>query len=318
MTGEAQPPAPSLSDLVTQDAIIDTDIGTDIDDAYALLLALSSPELKLRGITLVHADIETRAKIALKLLRLAGRLDIPVVPGESHPINSERPLYWGGHEGRGLDFSDVESEVAALKTGVSAPEFIARTASENPGRIVLIPIGPLTNVGIAIRDYPREMAQLKGIVCMGSTFQGFGLENAGIEHNIKLDPEAAQIVLGSGIPLLLVGLNVTLQTSLTEARVNELAEKRTPLAEYIGHMTRDWFGVVGRKATCMHDPLAVAASFAPDMVTTIPVRAGVSLNDAGSVAYFEADESSPVRICTDVAVDRFHEVFYSRIGAAGA
>ena len=305
--------SPDETPHTVHDVIIDTDIGTDIDDAYALLLALSSPELKLRGITLVHADIETRARIALKLLKLAGRLDIPVIPGESQPMNSERPLYWGGHEGRGLDFSDVESEVAALKTAVSAPEFIARTASENPGRIVLIPIGPLTNVGIAIRDYPREMGRLKGIVCMGSTFQGFGPENAGIEHNIKLDPEAAQIVLGSGIPLLLVGLNVTLQTSLTEERVNEMAAKRTPLAEYMAHMTRDWFGVVGRKATCMHDPLAVAASFAPDMVTTIPVTAEVSLDNAGSVAYFEADESSPVRICTDVAVDRFHAVFYSRV-----
>lgn len=316
MTGEAQPPVPSLSDLVTQDVIIDTDIGTDIDDAYAVLLALGSPELRIRGITLVHADIETRARIALKLLKLAGRSDIPVLPGESKPMNPDRPLYWGGHEGRGLDFADVESEVASLKMRETAVEFIARTVSESPGEVVLIPIGPLTNIGIAIRDFPKEMGRVKGIVCMGSTFQGFGRENAGVEHNIKLDPEAAKIVLESGIPILLVGLNVTLQTWLTEARVNQLAETGTPLAQYVAFMTRDWYGVVGRTATCMHDPLAVAAAYRPDLVESVHARAEVDLENAGSIAYFEADESSPVRICTSVDVEAFHELFYSRIGAA--
>ena len=319
MTGEAQPPAPSLSDLVTQDAILDTDIGTDIDDAYALLLALASPELNLRGVTLVHADVATRAQIAVKLLKLAGRSDIPVLLGECIPMNDNRPLCWGGHEGRGLDFSDVEPEVASLGDRETAVEFIARTVSESPGEVVLIPIGPLTNVGIAIRDYPTEMSRLKGIVCMGSTFQGFGAENAGIEHNIKLDPEAAKIVLGSGIPILLVGLNVTLQTSLTEARVHDLAEKGTPLAEYIAHMTRDWFEVVGRTTTCMHDPLAVAVSYQPDLVETVHARAEVDPETAGSITYSEAGTDSPIRICSRLDVDAFHDLFYSRIvSRAGA
>lgn len=299
--------------IAVQDVIIDTDIGTDIDDAYALLLALASPELNIRGITLVHADLETRARIALRELKLAGRTDIPIVFGESHPVNHRRPLYWPGHEGRGLDFSDVEPQVSSAKAGIHAAEFIARAAAEQPGELVLIPIGPLTNVAMAIRAYPREMAQLRGIVCMGSTFNGYGRENAGVEHNIRLDPEAADIVFSSGIPLVLVGLNVTTQTSLTADLVDEMAAKDTPLAKFMADMTRDWFRVLDRTVTNMHDPLAVAVAYRPDLVTTVPVRAEVSLDNAGSVAYFEAGEDAPVRICTGVNVDGFHDLFYSRI-----
>ncbi len=295
-----------------QDVIIDTDIGTDIDDAYALLLALASPELNIKGLTLVHADLQTRARIALKELQLAGRPDIPIVLGESLPVNPERPLCWPGHEGRGLDFSEVEDQVSAMRPGLAA-EFIARSAMEKPGELVLIPIGPLTNVGRAIQQFPREMAQLKGIVCMGSTFNGFGRENAGGEHNIHLDPEAADIVLRSGIPLVLVGLNVTTRTSLAKAVVDQLAAAGTPLGEFMAHMTYDWFRVLNREVTNMHDPLAVAVSYRSDMVTTVPVRAEVSMDNPGSIAYFEAGQDSPVRICTSVNVDAFHDLFYTRI-----
>lgn len=285
--------------------IIDTDIGTDIDDAYALLLAIASPELDVRGVTLVHGKVDIRARIALKLLKLAGREDIPVIPGESKPMNPERPIYWPGHEGRGLDFSDIE-----LPAGdQSAMEFLASQANEDT---ILLPIGPMTNVGMAIRDYPSEMARYGGIVAMASTFNGFGPENAGGEHNIALDPEAAETVLDSGIPILLAGLNVTLQTSLTRRMVQEISAAGTPLARFMSLMTEDWFSVVGRDTTAMHDSLAVAVSFAPDLVETVPVRAEVDKIMAGFITYFEA-EDSPVRICTSLDAGRFQKLFFSRI-----
>lgn len=299
-----------------QDIVLDTDIGTDIDDAYALLLALASPELNLRGVTVVHADLQTRARIALRELQLAGRTDVPVVLGESLPLNPDRPLHWPGHEGRGLDFSDLESRVSSMESGRAA-EFIARCAAEKPGELALIPIGPLTNVGMAIRRFPREMAQLRGIVCMGSTFNGFGADNAGMEHNIRLDPEAAEIVLSSGIPVVLVGLNVTRQTTLTKASVDELAATGTPLGEFMAHMTYDWFRVLNRETTNMHDPLAVAVTCRPDLVATVPVRAQVSLDNAGSITWSEAGDDSPVRICTSVDIEGFQEMFYSRIIGRG-
>ena len=288
-----------------QRVIIDTDIGTDIDDAYAVLLALASPELDVRGITLVHGNLYIRAGIALKLLKLAGRSDIPVIWGNSLPMNPERPIYWPGHEGHGLDFSDVESPAGDQ----SAAEFIASQANEET---ILVPIGPMTNVGIAVRDNPNEMARYKGIVAMASTFNGFGPENAGGEHNIALDPEAAEIVLNSGIPILLVGLNVTLQTSLTSGMVERMSAARTPLAQLMSLMTREWFSVVGRDTTAMHDPLAVAVTFEPDLVETVPVKATVDKAQAGRIAY-EAGEASPVRICASLDADGFQKLFFSRI-----
>lgn len=287
-----------------QRVIIDTDIGTDIDDAYALLLAIASPELDVRGVTLVHGKVDIRAKIALKLLKLAGREGIPVIPGESKPMNPDRPIYWQGHEGRGLDFSDIE-----FPKGQSAVQFIVSHAAPDT---ILVPIGPMTNVGLAIRDHPNEMARYKGIVAMASTFNGFGPENAGTEHNIALDPEAAEIVLDSGIPTVLVGLNVTMQTSLTRRMVEMISAARTPLARFMSLMTEDWFSVVGRDATNMHDPLAAAITFAPDLVETVPVTAKVDMAKAGLITY-EAYEDSPVGICTSLDADRFQQLFLSRI-----
>ena len=288
-----------------QRVIIDTDIGTDIDDAYALLLAISSPELDVRGVPLVHGDLRTRAEIALKLLKLAGREDVPVIWGESRPMNPDRPICWPGHESRGIDLSDVEVSVHPE----SAVEFLVNHAHPDT---VLIPIGPMTNVGLAIRKHPSEMSRYKGIVAMASTFNGFGPQNAGVEHNIALDPEAAEIVLNSGIPTLLAGLNVTLQTSLTRRMVEEMSAAGTPLARFMSAMTTDWFSVVGRDTTNMHDPLAVAATFAPDLVETVPVRAEVDVTRAGLIAYYES-EDSPVRICTSVDVGRFQKLFFSRV-----
>jgi len=313
VTVEARPDESSPAGRATQDVIVDTDIGTDIDDAYAVLLAISSPELNLKGITVVHGDIETRARIALKLLKLAGRADVPVLLGERYPVNRERPIYWAGHEGRGIDFSDIEPALQLSRSDILAPEFIARTAAERPGELLLVTIGPLTNVGVAFRDYPRDTAHLKGIVAMASTFNGFGPESAGVEHNVVLDPEAAEIVLNSGIPILLVGLNVTRQTALARSHLAQIASARTPLADFMAHMTEDWLAVVNRDSTAMHDPLAVAASFEPAVVATVPVKAEVSRETAGLVTYSEPRGESPIRIAASTDLDRFNELFFSRI-----
>jgi purine nucleosidase len=293
----------------SMDVVIDTDIGTDVDDAYAILFALSSPELNVKGITLVHANLDVRAKILAKLLKLLGRTDIPFFLGERVPLKSDRPITWLGHEGRGLDFSDVEDLSPRPEHAV---EFIARLATERPGELTLITIGPMTNAGMLVRDYPRAAACLRGIVSMASTFQGFGKENAGREHNAAVDPEAMDLVLRSGIPLLIVGFNVTQQTWLTGDRLKDISACRNQLSAYMEHMTKEWFGVVGRDATNMHDPLAVAACFDPSVVETIPVTAQMDLV-SGMVTYHSAEHGSHIMICTGVNLDKFHKLFYDRI-----
>lgn len=291
------------------DVIIDTDIGTDVDDAYAILLALASPELNVRGITIVHAHIDIRAKIAMNLLKLAGRTDIPVALGERTALRSERPVFWMGHEGRGLDFADIDGVRPHPEHAV---RFIARLASENPGKLTLITIGPLTNVGLLVRDHPREATCLHGIVSMASTFLGFGRENTGREHNAAIDPEAIDLVLRSGIPILLVGLNVTQQTWLTYENLEQIRGCGNKLSSFMCDMTREWFAVVGKEAVNMHDPLAVAVAFDPSLVKAIPVSAEVDLSSE-KITYHGAGVDSNVRICTEVDSDRFHKLFYERI-----
>lgn len=291
------------------DVVIDTDIGTDVDDAYAILLALASPELNVRGITLVHAHTDVRAKIAMKLLKLTGRTDIPIALGERTPLRSERPVFWMGHEGKGLDLADVEHLEPQPEHAVT---FIARLAAENPGKLTLITIGPMTNAGMLVRNHPREAACLRGIVSMASTFVGFGSENAGREHNAAVDPEAIDIVVRSGIPVLLVGLNVTQQTWLTLENLAQISSCGNRLSSFMYDMTRQWFEVVGKDAVNMHDPLAVAATFDPELVKAIPVSAEVDFS-SGKIAYHDASTDSNVRICTGVDSDRFHKLFYERV-----
>jgi len=109
----------------------------------------------------------------------------------------------------------------------------------------------------------------------------------------------------------MAGLNVTLQTSLTRRMVEEISASGTPLAEFMKAMTEDWFSVVGRDTTAMHDSTAVALCIEPSIFETVPVRAEVDMASAG-ITYFEADES-PVSICTAIDVDRFQKLFFSRI-----
>ena len=295
------------------DVIIDTDIGTDVDDAYALLFSLSSPELRVRGVTLVHGNLDTRSKITFKILKLLRRLDVPVAKGWENPLNDARSVCWSGHEGVGIDFSDI-TDCSTLSE--DAANFIARVAEENSGKLVLITIGPMTNAAVAIQRFPDLKRHLKGIVAMASVFNGFGRDRAGVEHNIAVDPEAAKVVLESGIPLYLVGLNVTLKTSLTREHLEKIRSADTNLSRLFAHMTEQWLAVCKREYAIMHDPLAVAAAFDQNVVRFIPVRPDVSLDTAGIVSYYPGDDDSRVMIADRVNVEQFNLVFFPRIMSA--
>src|SRR5690242_3521920 len=125
--------------------IFDTDIGTCVDDVLALAVVLGSPELALVGVTCVYGDVDLRARMVRKLLRLHGSLDIPILRGASQPLLRLEPIYWEGHEGEGL----LESGDDIPKASEGAVDFIVRTVRENPGQIHLLALGPLTNVALA-------------------------------------------------------------------------------------------------------------------------------------------------------------------------
>lgn len=284
--------------------ILDTDIGTDVDDAWALALCLASPEIELLGVTLVHADLDVRARIALKMLRLAGRTNVPVYKGLSDPLTSGCGQFWGGHEGTDTDFSDI----AGLTASEGAVEFILKTVRDAPGEVVVAPIGPLTNIAAAIELDPAAMRQAKRLTIMGSTYAGEGPGHAAAEHNIACDPYAARIVLESGIPATIVGLNVTGKVTVKRQDLDPL--RKTPFGAYLSAMTEQYYAIRGRDHTYMHDPLAVATEIDSAVVTTRRMSAEVL--EAGKVA-FTSHDAGPLDVAVDVDVEKFDRMLQTRV-----
>ncbi|MDH7602302.1 MAG: nucleoside hydrolase [Armatimonadota bacterium] len=287
--------------------ILDTDIGTDVDDAWALALCLASPELELLGVTLVHANVDVRAKIALKMLKLAGRANIPVVKGISEPLTPGTKIYWAGHEGTETDFSDI----AELRAREDAVQFIIDEVANRPSEVVLCSIGPMSNVGEAVRRAPEIMKKLKRLVVMASSFEGYGAEKAAREHNACVDPVATKLVLESRIPATVVGLNVTKQVKISVSDLPQI--EILPFGRYLSAMTRQYLQICGRDFTFMHDPLAVAAIINPKLVGTERMRAEVL--DDGRVVFTRDEENGWLDVCTSVDAHSFESFLIERITA---
>ncbi|MFY9742576.1 MAG: nucleoside hydrolase, partial [Candidatus Sulfotelmatobacter sp.] len=189
-----------------QRVIIDTDPGTD--DAMAIILALNSPELKVEALTVVPGNVDGRQGLenALKIVSLAGRCDVTVAGGAHHPLNQKliTAQYWHGKNG----LADVELPPSKCKADARfGPDLIIELLHKYPHQITLIPIGPLTNIALAVSKDPSIVGLAKDIVIMGGSITG-GNVNGAAEANIYNDPEAAQIVFQAGWPLTMVGLDV--------------------------------------------------------------------------------------------------------------
>jgi len=187
---------------------LDTDIGTDVDDAVALSLALRSPEIELVGVSTVYGDVAIRSRMAARLLQLAGREEVPVYCGAGEPMMRERPVYWGGWEGDGL----VDDGEAGLPCGTAhAVNALIEAANRRPGEITLLTVGPMTNAALAFAMDPSLAKNLAGFVLMGGAARtgenGLSLPLA--EHNLKCDPEAASLCFRCGRDMVMVGLDVT-------------------------------------------------------------------------------------------------------------
>lgn len=304
--------------------ILDTDIGTDIDDVYALLLAAVSPELDLRGVITVNNDVAMRARIARRVLDLIGRADVPVVCGIGESLTPGETRGWLGHEGIGMDLSGLETAFAdgggdwleMLRTEIAA-------AVRDGERLTLVTIGAMTDAAAALRALEDSgRAGLAGMMSMASTFEGFGEHAAQPEHNIACDPVAAAEVLASGLPVSLVGLNVTRHTGMDRATVDRLAALGSPAAQAVAGMHYEWFRVIGRDASCMHDPLAIAALIEPDLLTWRDVDASLDPSTQrgrdGAVVYAQPNgpASARCRVAVGVQSEPFHALLLDRVQRA--
>jgi inosine-uridine nucleoside N-ribohydrolase len=277
--------------------ILDTDPG--IDDALALFLALASPDIQLEAITTVsgnvHVDITTRN--ALALLELAGRPDIPVARGSDRPLVRQPVIadYVHGRNGLGeVTLPEPQRRPIARH----AVDIIIEQIMAAPGAITLVPIGPLTNIALALRREPRIAQHVREVVIMGGALRVPGNVTPCAEFNIFADPHAAHIVLHAGWPIRLVSLDASNHADMQREQFAALAASGHPVTQAMKHMVDyhlDEFGKPrGITAFHMHDPLCLAAAIHPELLTWKPAYVDVEL--AGTltlgetVAYFEQTE----------------------------
>jgi inosine-uridine nucleoside N-ribohydrolase len=247
--------------------VIDCDPGHD--DAIAILLALASPEVELRGITTVAGNqtLDKTTRNALKVLELAGRTDVPVAAGADAPLKRALRVAANVHGETGLDGPDLPEPTTKV-VDAHAADFLADLIEQG---VVLVPVGPLTNVALMLQRHPEVRDRLERIVWMGGAIAE-GNTTPAAEFNAFVDPEAAAIVFGSGIPVTMIGLDVTHKALFTRAhadRLREAGRAGRAVAELSDFFQRFHESRYAFDGSPIHDALAVAHVIDPTLVTTL-------------------------------------------------
>ncbi|AJY77673.1 nucleoside hydrolase [Paenibacillus beijingensis] len=295
--------------------ILDTDIGTNADDAVALALAVKSPEIRLEGVTTVYGQVQARAVIADKIMRLCGVEGIPVYPGIEQPLLRNRPMFRAGLERKGWSPDDEEKE-----WDKHAVDFIVETVMRNPGEITLVTIGPQTNIAAALIREPRLSERVKEIVVMGGVTRlaSNGLHLSALEFNIQCDPEAASVVFASGAPIVMVGLDVTRQAVFSREEKDKMAACGTPLALELTDMMQSFMDYMDRDFSYMCDPLAVAAVIDRSFIRTRRMNVSVHYDhreDSGQTIA-ELSDNGNVEVALEVDTERYFRMLHSRLFTA--
>ncbi|MFI5254610.1 MAG: nucleoside hydrolase [Candidatus Limnocylindrales bacterium] len=257
--------------------ILDCDPGHD--DALAMLLALARPEVRVLGVTTVggNADLQRTTRNALAVLTLAGRTDVPVAIGAAGPLEGSLHVAPGVHGESGLDGADLP-EPAAQPVPDGAVALMARLISGSPAPVTLVPTGPLTNIALLLRAHPELRPRIAAISLMGGAI-GEGNATASAEFNIWVDPEAAAEVFESGLPLAMMGLDVTHQARVTVAESDAWATLGTrtgrvfaDLFRFFARFHRERYGWDGSP---IHDAVAVAHALGLGIVRTERYRVDI-------------------------------------------
>jgi purine nucleosidase len=294
----AQKPLP-----VPQKVILDTDIGDDIDDAYALGLVLTSPELKLLGVTTAWGDTGLRAQLVEGLLCETGQQNIPVFAGVTTKAkNPQSQASWASRF------------PPPANAGTDAIAWMAKTIRANPGQITLVEIAPLSNVGALIDRDPAAFRMLKRVVMMGGSIHrgyndlGYAPDRGpSAEYNIATDVASAKKLFASGVPITMAPLDST-QLKLDEVMRSILFRESTPLTDSLEVLTDEWGS--GRSVTpTLFDVMAVAAAIDPDLCPTQPMH--INIDDRG---YTRPEPGTPnADVCLHSDSDRFFQFLLPRL-----
>lgn len=250
------------------------DVDTGVDDALALLLAVRSPALDLLAVTCVagNAPVDQVVTNTLKALDAAGAEDVPVASG------ADRPLLGVPHDARHVHGADGMGDLGLTPSHrqpqpVHAVELLRSTLEQSERPVTLVPLAPMTNIALLLRTHPHVVERIERIVFMGGA-AAVGNATAAVEFNVWHDPEAAAIVLTSGLPVTMYGLGVFYDVVVDDATAHRLAASDDPGAQLAGRLIEHQVRRLGGSHATIGDAGAVAAVIAPDLLTTVqhPVR----------------------------------------------
>ena len=279
--------------------IIDTDIGDDLDDAFAIALALQSPEVQIDGITTAWGDTALRARLVHRLLREAGRTDIPIAEGirtqDKGPFTQARWAEAG----------------PALEQHLQAVDFLLKEIAAHPGEITLVAIGPLTNIGAAIDRDPATFRKLKRIVLMGGSIHrryndlGYAPDRGPEpEYNILCDVAAAKKLFASGVPIFMMPLDST-QLKLDEVLRGILFSQGTPLTDALALLYHEW----NQQTPTLFDVMAMAYVIDPKLCPTQTMHIEVADNGLTQ----ETPGTPNASVCLSSDSDQFFHFLMPRL-----
>ena len=303
--------------------IIDTDPGQD--DAVAILLALASPELEVLGLSIVAGNVPLHHTVrnALTLCELAGRPDLPVYAGCDRPISRRLVTAEHVHGKTGLDGITLPEPAIQASPGHAVDFLIETLRREAPGTVTLVPIGPLTNIATAFQRAPDIITRVQEIVLMGGAYFEVGNITPAAEFNIYVDPEAAKLVFASGVPLVVMPLDVTHKALTSRAWVDGMAamgrigQAVASWTDFFERYDREKYGSQGAP---LHDPCTIAWLLKPELFSGRHINVEIETEGEFTIGMTVADwwrvtgREANATFIRDVDAKGFFDLLTQRIG----
>ncbi|BBJ86446.1 pyrimidine-specific ribonucleoside hydrolase RihA [Raoultella ornithinolytica] len=306
--------------------ILDCDPGHD--DAIAMVLALASPELDVKAIT-ASAGNQTPDKTlrnVLRMLTLLGRQDIPVAGGARKPLMRELIIADNVHGESGLD-GPALPEPDFAPQNVTAVELMAKTLRESPQPVTIVATGPQTNVALLLNSHPELHDKIARIVLMGGAMV-LGNWQPAAEFNIYVDPEAAEIIFQSGIPVVMAGLDVTHRAQIHGLDIERFRQVGNPVATIVAELL-DFFMEYHKDAKWgftgapLHDPCTIAWLLKPELFTSVERWVGVETQGKYTQGmtvvdyYFLTGKQPNTTVLLDIDRERFVDLLVERLAFYG-
>ncbi len=279
---------------------VDTDIGDNVDDTFALALVANLPDVEVVGVTTIGSMVAIRAQLARKVLTTIGRWNIPVSAGCGQGLIEPPSRHFP-------EQASILSEADKIFfPPVNGVEALRDAIKQYPRELVIVTLGAMTNLALALSSEYAIRRLIGRLVIMGGTE---ALHYA--ETNIRNDPEAAHIIFNSGIPFVMVPKDITQHAIMPEALMDKLSKSDSVLCKLLWEMTKIWLQTTGATAPVLNDPLAIAIAVYPDIAELERVRVEVELHGVHTRGYtiVTPEPTGPGWIVRSVDWDRFWKIF---------